>query len=159
MNKRVSAALLVVLWLSNSAAAQKSVNDLPDPGAKSARGDYAAAIADYTKLIAMQPQPYDGYFTLRGVLRMLTGDLDGALADLNKSAEIPSGTFKVFTFTARGMLYEQRKQFDEALQDYERAKTLSPRQNALFDKRLEEVKQKKAATDRRKNSGPTVTSC
>ena len=60
----------------------------------------------------------------RGLMRMQTGAIERALADLNEAARIDSGNF--YAFWNRGAVYAAKKEFDRAQEDFATALALKP---------------------------------
>lgn len=64
----------------------------------------------------------------RGFMRMQPGDLDGALVDLNKAAEIDSTNF--YAFWNRGAVHVAQGDLESARSDFNRALALNPDQTS-----------------------------
>jgi tetratricopeptide (TPR) repeat protein len=80
----------------------------------------------------------------RGVAKQRSGDLDGAIADYNKSIELnPHSTTP---FNNRGLVKMAKGDLDGAMADYERALQISPRSFEAYDNRGA-IKQKKGDLD------------
>ena len=89
--------------------------------------DPAAAIRDYT--LHLEHVPGDpSALSNRGLLKLDAGDLDGALADLDKSLEIVSD--HVHPLLHRARLKTIRQDFDGAIADYTKAIELDPTDGA-----------------------------
>ena len=87
--------------------------------------DPAAAIRDYT--LHLEHVPGDpSALSNRGLLKLDAGDLDGALADLDKSLEIVSD--HVHPLLHRARLKTIRQDFDGAIADYTKAIELDPKE-------------------------------
>ena len=82
--------------------------------------DYDGAIADFTDAIEIGKDLPDilrsGPYVNRGLAYEKKGDLDAALADLNKSIKIQSNNF--YAYQDRAVLYEKRNELDAAIGDY-----------------------------------------
>jgi tetratricopeptide (TPR) repeat protein len=66
----------------------ESAEDFVNRGdVKKSNGDWDGAIADFTKVIELNPTFADAYFN-RGFAKANKGDLDGAIADYNRAIEL-----------------------------------------------------------------------
>jgi tetratricopeptide (TPR) repeat protein len=89
--------------------------------AKSDKGDYDGAIADYTKAIAMgatDPATYYG----RGRARESNNDFDGAIADYNKVIELDPNNGEAYN--DRGFAKESKGDLEGAAVDLNKAAQL-----------------------------------
>ena len=87
------------------------------------KGDYDAAIADYTKAIESDPTLPTPYIN-RGLARQAKGDVDGALADDDKAIELNPNY--AAAYHNRGLAKMDKHDYDGAIADYTRAIELSP---------------------------------
>lgn len=78
-------------------------------------GKLDAAIEDYTKIIAIEPENADA-FARRGDVFLQKSDYDKAIADYDKSLEIKSDDF--FTFYNRGRAYYKKGDYEKAIEDH-----------------------------------------
>jgi Flp pilus assembly protein TadD len=93
--------------------------------AKSDKGDYDGAIADYTKAIALgatDPATYDG----RGHAKESKDDLDGAIADYSKVIELDPTNADAYN--DRGFAKESKGDLDGAAADLNKAAELKSQQ-------------------------------
>ncbi len=89
--------------------------------AQRAKGDLAAALADYTQALAMDPDNAAA-FNDRGVLYKKVHDPAHALADFNKAIDL--NWREIAPFINRGAIYIAMGDLDHALADYEQAISL-----------------------------------
>jgi tetratricopeptide (TPR) repeat protein len=68
------------------------------------KGDYESSIADYTKVIELNPMDNHAYY-MRGRVKELKKDFQGALKDYTIAIEIDKDY--VYTYVARGRLYQR----------------------------------------------------
>jgi Flp pilus assembly protein TadD len=93
--------------------------------AKSAKGDYDGAIADYTKAIALgatDPATYDG----RGRAEEAKDDFDGAIADYSKVIGLDPNNADAYN--DRGFAKESKGDLDGAAADLNKAAELKSQQ-------------------------------
>lgn len=95
--------------------------------------DYAGAIADYTEMLRLKPQNTFA-LTARGRARQKSGDLKGALADVEGSLAIQGDT--AYSHIVRGSVLEQMGRRSDAVTAYRRALELDSN-NAAAKKGLE----------------------
>lgn len=86
--------------------------------------DYLEAIKWFTKAIENDPGFADAYF-MRGNLKELIGDLDGALDDFNKTIEIKPNLNDIYAL--RGFVKEYKGDLDGAMADFNKAIELNPK--------------------------------
>lgn len=85
--------------------------------------DYAAAIRNYDKAIAMNPMLVDAYI-YKGIALTESGQLRKAQTILNKAVKLsPTSFMAVF---GRGKNYLQQQKYEEAAADFDKATTLKP---------------------------------
>ena len=85
--------------------------------------DYQAAVADYTKAIALDPRFATAYIN-RGVAYRKLDRLKLAIADYSKAIRLKPDS--VVAYNARGIVYRHLGQFDKAIADYSKAIRLKP---------------------------------
>ena len=90
---------------------------------KERRGNVEAAISDYTKAIAHDPD-YPDVFFHRAKARLKQGDLEGALADYTETVE--RNQHNSNAFVDRGEVLFAMGQPDDALVDFRKANNLKP---------------------------------
>ncbi len=90
---------------------------------KERRGNLEAAISDYTKAIAHDPD-YPDVFYHRAKARLKQGDLEGALADYTETVE--RNQHNSNAFVDRGEVYFALGRYDDALVDLRKANNLKP---------------------------------
>lgn len=100
-------------------------------------GDFAGAIAEFTKSI--ESDPSSEVYVKRGNAKADRGDTEGALADYNKAIELKPDS--ALAFYDRGCLNEQRGKLESALADYTSAIKLDSKYSDALDNRAI-VKQK-----------------
>jgi tetratricopeptide (TPR) repeat protein len=110
----------------NSAAALGLAGRDPDfQSCETASGDEALAACDR----AIASGKFTGrnlsyLYSDRGFMRMQTGEIDRALADLNEAARIDSSNF--YAFWNRGAIYAAKGDLDRAREDFTTALALNP---------------------------------
>ena len=100
--------------------------------AKYKNEDYAGAIEDFTKAIALDAS-YSNLFCNRAVAKHMLNDYEGALADWNKAVSIDPNFENVY-FNRANTKYAL-KDYEGALTDYNKAVTTGPEQSALHASR------------------------
>lgn len=89
--------------------------------------DYDGAIADFTKAINLGGNLPDmlraGPYINRGLAYADKGDLNAALADLNKAIKLQPGS--VYAYQDRGEIYRKRNEPEKALADFNKAIKIS----------------------------------
>jgi len=85
----------------------------------------AESIAVFSQCIRLCPL-YASAFNNRAQALQLKGEVDGALADVNRAIELGRGDVHVLkqAFTQRGILYHLQKKDDAALSDFQKAAAL-----------------------------------
>lgn len=86
------------------------------------RGDIAAAIKEYRKVIELRPQLADAHSNLAVALKK-QGDLDGAAASLNQALALKPDN--VGALTTRGGIFAEQGKWPEARRDFEQALKLN----------------------------------
>jgi tetratricopeptide (TPR) repeat protein len=94
-----------------------------------AKGDGAAAIADYSKAIEIDPRSLQTYVN-RGNARYRKGDKAGAIADYNKAIEIDPRQPKAYN--NRASMREENGDLDGALADYTQAIEIDARYSKAY---------------------------
>jgi tetratricopeptide (TPR) repeat protein len=108
------------------------------------RGQMEPAVEAYSKVIELNPD-HPAIFTLRGKARLLMGDVDGALVDLDKAVRINERDIEAFI--QRGLLYMGKENYEQALLDFKSANNLRPGDTmilaclAVVDQALEQYKE------------------
>jgi tetratricopeptide (TPR) repeat protein len=93
----------------------------------SLKGDYKRSLDDYERMLQRHPDK-SGVYIPRSLVRLLAGDIEGALADANEAIRIkPDG----WSHGVRGTLYAQLGRWDDALKDADEALSRQP-QNAIL---------------------------
>jgi tetratricopeptide (TPR) repeat protein len=93
------------------------------------RGDVAAAINEYRKVIELRPDSPEAHVNL-AVAQKKQGDLDAALVSLNKALELKAEN--VGALTARGSIFAELGKWSEARRDFEQALKLNPRDDGAL---------------------------
>jgi tetratricopeptide (TPR) repeat protein len=100
-----------------------------------AKGDKESAVKDYRAVIKIDPRGADAAKAHFYQLQILQekGDLDGALAEIEKVRKIMPNQVEVYL--TRGRLRKAKGNLDGALADFDKAISLAPRNAAAFDGR------------------------
>ena len=103
-----------------------SGNSFTSAVAKSKKGDYQGAVADYTQAIKLNPKSANAYYN-RGLVKATNlQDDQGALADYDRAIELKP-TYDA-AYNNRGNLkVDKLKDYQGALADYNRAIQLKPK--------------------------------
>ena len=108
--------------------------------AKSCLKEYASAIEDYTKAIALKPN-FPVAYNNRGADKNELKDYTGALNDYTKAIEQDS--LYARAYYNRGIVYINLKQYENAIADFSKALLLNPEYN--------EAEKNKAIAQKKKN--------
>jgi tetratricopeptide (TPR) repeat protein len=100
--------------------------------AKSKNGDWNGAVADFTRVLAIDPQSSVAYND-RGTARQSKGDLDGAIKDYTQALTIAPQM--AAAFDSRGNAKAARNDLDSAIADYTQAVQLDPTLAVAYDSR------------------------
>ena len=90
---------------------------------KSAKGDYAGAIEDFTEAIKLKPDDVDAYDG-RGWAKTQSGDYTGAIEDFTQA--IKHNPQDVTVYIQRAQVRLKLKDFTRAIEDYNQALKLNP---------------------------------
>jgi tetratricopeptide (TPR) repeat protein len=99
------------------------------PDAEAVREAVEAAIADYTAAIERDPDHGEAYFN-RGLARARLGEREASTADLERAAELGSGT----PFLVRGNAYAEAGADEAAREDFTRAIDRTDAAQAYFNR-------------------------
>ena len=105
------------------------------------RGDVAAAIQEYRKVIELRPNSPEAHVNL-AVAQKKQGDLEAAVVSLNKALEIKADN--VGALTTRGGIFAELGRWSEARRDFEQALKINPRDDGAlygFSQALREAKE------------------
>ncbi len=91
---------------------------------RASKGDHAAAIADYTRALELDPGD-ELSWNGRARSRWAKGDLEGAASDFGEAIELDEGF--AGGWNNRGLIYRQLGRLDDAIADFTRAIELAPR--------------------------------
>jgi len=97
-----------------------------------ATNNFAAAVVDFTKLIALKPR-VSGYYDNRQAAYRSLGNIPAALNDANMSVKISPQLS--FVYRSRGLLLDDNGQTAEAYADFSKAIEIDPRDDGLYDLR------------------------
>ena len=105
------------------------------PIARNFKGDYVHAIEDATHAIELAPNIeleqlrkmvlWNAY-AIRAIARSNVGDLENALADYNEAIKLSPNDAD--GYASRGQFYVWRNQYDLAIQDFDKALQLDPKE-------------------------------
>ena len=99
--------------------------------ANMALGKTKAAIADFTKVIQMQPSNTEA-FVERAAIHMRTNEYPAVVADCGDAIRLnPKLTY---AYTLRGMAYRELGDFPKSLEDFNRAVELAPGLDTYFQR-------------------------
>jgi tetratricopeptide (TPR) repeat protein len=93
------------------------------------RGDVAAAITEYRKVIELRPDSPEAHSNL-AVAQKKQGDLDAAVASLNKALELKPD--HVGALTTRGGIFSEFGRWSDARRDFEQALKIDPRDDGAL---------------------------
>ena len=93
------------------------------------RGDVAAAIQEYRKVIELRPNSPEAHVNL-AVAQKKQGDLEAAVVSLNKALEIKADN--VGALTTRGGIFAELGRWSEARRDFEQALNINPRDDGAL---------------------------
>jgi S1-C subfamily serine protease len=111
-------------------AAQPTADDFfITAGNKAQKGDYRAAIADYDRALAMNPQFGEVYFR-RGIARSLIKDWRGSEADYTQAIALKPGYAEVYLH--RGSVRNTLSNWHGAKSDFDLALSLNPRNLSAY---------------------------
>ena len=105
---------------------------LEQGNALSQKGDWDGAIADFTQVLAIDPQSSAAYGD-RGAARQSKGDLDGAVKDYTQALAIDPQM--AAAYEGRGNAKAARNDLDGAIADYTQAVEIDPLMAAAYDSR------------------------
>jgi len=92
-------------------------------------GDFDGAIADFNEVIKIYelypPNVQSASYLSRGLAYSGKGELDKALADMNKAISLQSDN--AFAYQNRASVYEKQNELDKAIADYSKALKLNPK--------------------------------
>ena len=100
------------------------------------KGEFDAAIRDYTKAIELNPQHAEVY-TARGVVYWQKGNVDAAIQDYTKAIELNPQYAKVYT--ARGVAWLHLREWEKAKADLSIAKNMGVDIVTLFRRNYESI--------------------
>jgi tetratricopeptide (TPR) repeat protein len=96
------------------------------------KGDYDAAIKEYTQAITLNPEYAVAYYN-RGIAYADKGDDDAAIKDYTQAITLNSEDAKAYH--NRGYIYYDKGDYDAALKDYTQVITLNPENvNAYYNR-------------------------
>lgn len=93
------------------------------------RGDTAAAIKEYRKVIELRPDSPEAHSNL-AVAQKKQGELDAALVSLNKALELKPD--HVGALTTRGGIFSELGKWSDARRDFEQALKIDPRDDGAL---------------------------
>jgi len=91
--------------------------------ALSRAGRHDAAIADYSKVIELDPERVGAYFG-RGIAHRMNGDLDATIADYGEAIARSPDYADFYYF--RGLALEEKQEPDAAIADFRKAVAVDP---------------------------------
>ncbi len=100
--------------------------------ARSQKGDWDRAIADFTQVLAIEPQSTAAY-SARGGARLSKGDLDGAVKDYTQALAL--NPQMAAAYEGRGNAEAAKNNLDAAIADYTQAIRLDPARAPAYDGR------------------------
>lgn len=101
----------------------RAANMLQAARARAEKGDMAAAMAGFDTLVDDFPQYAEGW-NQRAIMRYLTGDVAGSLADIEQALALEPRHFGALS--GRGQCYMQLERYHEALVAFEDALSINP---------------------------------
>ena len=133
--KIAASASIAIMLLSFALHAQTPAEDSLRKGIEySQQGRNDEAIAEFDKVIAIDPASADAYYN-RGFVHYRKGSLDQAIADCSKAIEIDPASADAYY--NRGLAYYKKGSFDKAIFDYNKVLEISPdAMDALYGRGL-----------------------
>jgi len=123
LNMRKALCIILLVMLPAVLYAETAGDCYTRGEARAAKGDYAGAISEYTRAIALQPAYTEAYVN-RGVAKTLKGDLRGALADLDTAVKL--NPYYPLAYYNRGIAKQRNGDRAGAAEDYTKAIALKP---------------------------------
>lgn len=118
------------MHLSTALAIRPNVSDYTYRALAHAQcGDHAAAHADLSMAIELEPDDADLY-SLRGRMSVVLENQENAISDFSKAIKLDPGNSTLYK--ARGVAHEAMKQHDAATDDLSKAIDLSPDEGQLY---------------------------
>jgi len=93
------------------------------------RGDAAAALREYTKVVELKPDRAEAYSNL-AVAQKRQGNLDDAIVSLNKALELKPDFGAAMT--NRGAIFAEQVKWAEAKRDFEQALKINPKDDGAL---------------------------
>ncbi|MGK7926259.1 MAG: tetratricopeptide repeat protein [Spirulina sp.] len=84
------------------------------------------AIKQYEKAIEIEPDDTDGYLALSNIYSSQFGDVERAIAPIDKVTEVASTASGYYTILIKGMVYSSVRRYQQAIEQYEKAKAEDP---------------------------------
>lgn len=107
--------------------------------------DMGSALIDATKSISINPDEY--YYRLRGMINFKIKLYDDAIYDFSKSYDLRKQDLtevidlgQIYNMDTRGDAYNALGKYEEAIKDWEFAKTMDKGNGAYYDKKINEAK-------------------
>jgi len=98
-----------------------------------ARGNLAATIADFTKIIEVDSEDLPKRYYERGMAQLDNRNYDAAIADFTKAIELDN--YYAEAYYNRGLAHYRKKNYNAAMVDYDRTLDFVPRLSEAFDTR------------------------
>ncbi len=100
---------------------------------KAQQGDYQQAIADFDRLIQLNPKNYGAYYE-RGNISFTLGDYQQAIADYTHAINLEPNSY-VIAYNKRGLARIELKEYQEAIVDFSQALQINPRDSESYQNR------------------------
>lgn len=97
------------------------------------KGQYDQSIADYTRVIEINPRYAGAAYVSRGIAYCSKGEYDRAIGDCNKALEINPRCAEAYV--SRGIAYYSKGEDDRAIEDYNKALEINPRYALAYNNR------------------------
>jgi tetratricopeptide (TPR) repeat protein len=122
-----------LLGPGHSVALQQSARDYFDSALlKQKQGDLDGALADFTKVIELDPKSAPAYNS-RGIVKQMRGDLDGAIADYTKAVGLDPKSAPAYN--NRAVAKQTKGDLDGALADHTKVVELDPKNALAYNNR------------------------
>src|SRR5437867_3908175 len=122
-------AALLICFAANLRAEESAASYYNRGNANYQKGNFSAAIADYTRAIEANPK-YNKACYKRGVAKDAEGDRDGAIADYTRAIELDPKYADAYR--QRADVWAKSYQYESAIKDIQQAIELAPKKGDYY---------------------------